>query len=153
MCGSGGMAHTMITHLGRKTRRGGWSLVRGQGGGLAGGIPSGEIGARAGSEAGWLARAGCAEEDARGVCGMRGGRRACAAAGIMALGERGRNIAGGGVVRFVNALHPRLRISRDFASRYYLSIDEPCWKPSRPEVAHSAVLYFPLAAQFGKHYT
>lgn len=40
-----------------------------------------------------------------------------------------------------------------FASRYYLSIDEPCWKPSRPEAAHSAVLYFPLPTQFGKYST
>jgi hypothetical protein len=51
-------------------------LVRGQGGGLAGGIPSDEIGVWAGSGAGWLARAGCREEDACGACGMPGGRRA-----------------------------------------------------------------------------
>jgi hypothetical protein len=76
MCGSGGMAHTMITHPGRKTHRGGGSLVRGQGGGLAGGIPSDEIGVWAGRGGGWLARAGCREEDACGACGMPGGRRA-----------------------------------------------------------------------------
>jgi hypothetical protein len=56
---------------------------------------------------------GMQEEDARGTCGMWAGRRACAVAGITAQGERGRSIAGGGVVRLVDALRPPLRISRE----------------------------------------
>jgi hypothetical protein len=99
---------------GRKTRRGGGSSSRGKElgarAGGTGGIPGGEIGARAGSGAG---ACGMREEDARGACEMQGGRRACAAAGITAPGERGRGIAGGGMVRLVDALVPPLRISRD----------------------------------------
>jgi hypothetical protein len=53
------------------------------------------------------------EEDARGACEMWGGRRACAAAGITAPGERGRSITGGGIVWLVDALRPPLRISRE----------------------------------------
>jgi hypothetical protein len=94
--------------------RGGGAWCAGRGRGLVGGIPGGEIGARAGSGA---SVCGMWEEDARGACRMRGGRRACAA-GITAPGERGRNIAGGGVVRFVDALLPPLRISRDTAPNH-----------------------------------
>jgi hypothetical protein len=42
-----------------------------------------------------------------------GGRRACAAVGITVPGERGHNIAGGGVVRLLDTLRPPLRISRE----------------------------------------
>jgi hypothetical protein len=82
------------------------------------------------------------EKPRSGMCGGRG--RACAAAGITASWERGRNITGGGidecgrlrytgeggpVVTFVDALLPLLRISRDISSSISIlvSIHSSIW--------------------------
>jgi hypothetical protein len=119
-----GVAYLAVTQGGagrgrmwRKGSRGGGSLPRGK----ELGARAGGAGSRAGYPAARLVRGwargtsacGMREEDARGACGMRGGRRACAAVGITAPGERGHNITGRGVVRFVDALCPPLRISKD----------------------------------------